>query len=292
MRTILAILLIILSLFIHKIEGIFSKKYSAEHNKGGFVFTAFVSFFSMVVFLLKDLIGNPNGLQFEKPMISLGLIAGACFAAASMTMYWVLEHGPYGLSSLVSSYGVLITIGHGLIVGERLSFLSWVGVVLICASLFLIMARRQEDEKIKISVQWLPVLVFSVLCTAAFGVLQRQQQIAFSNVYNNEFMVITLSVSAVLLFAAGVIKDGKYLKDVFKYGFFYAAGGGVANGVTNFLTLLVYTLVPISFAAPMKTGISIVMAFLIARLIFKEKYTLRQCCGVALGCIALILFNI
>lgn len=292
MRTVLAILLITLSLFIHKIEGIFSKKYSAKHDKGGFVFTAFVSFFSMVVFLLKDLISDANGLQFDKPLITFGLIAGVCFATASMTMYWVLGHGPYGLSSLVSSYSVLITVGHGLIIGERLSLLSWVGVLLICASLFLIMARREADEKTKISASWLAVLVFSVLCAAVFGVLQRQQQIAFSNAYNSEFMVITLSVSALLLFVAGVIKDGKHVKDVFKYGFFYAAGGGVANGVTNFLTLFVYTLVPISFAAPMKTGISIVMAFLIARLIFKEKYTLRQYCGVALGCIALILFNI
>jgi glucose uptake protein GlcU len=105
-------------------------------------------------------------------------------------------------------------------------------------------------------------------------------------------MVITLAVSSLILLTVGLIKDGKCLKTVFKNGFFYAAGGGVANGVTNFLSLLVYTLVPISFAAPVKTGISIVIAFLIAVLIFKEKYTFRQYCGVILGCIALVLFNI
>lgn len=292
MKTVFAVILIILSLFIHKIEGVFSKKYGAKHDKGGFVFTAIISLFSMLFFLFEDLITDANGLQFEQTLIYYGLIAGVCFATASMTMYWVLGHGPYGLSNLISSYSVLITIGYGLVIGESLSVLSWIGVILICVSLSLIMTRNQEDEKLKITVKWLAVLVFSVLCAAAFGVLQRQQQIVFFSVYDNEFMVITLTVSALLLFVFGVIKDGKYIKDAFKYGFFYAAGAGVANGVTNFLTLFVYTLVPISFAAPMKTGISIVIAFLLARLIFKEKYTLRQYIGVALGCIALILFNI
>ena len=84
---------------------------------------------------------------------------------------------------------------------------------------FLIMTRKQSDEKLRITVKWLAVLIFSVLCAAAFGVLQRQQQIDFSNAYDNEFMVITLTVSSLLLFIAGVIKDGKNLKDVFKYGF-------------------------------------------------------------------------
>lgn len=292
MKTVFAIFLMILGLFIHRIEGVFTKKYGTKHDKGGFVFTSIISFFSMLFFLCKDLITDANGLQSEKSLIYFGVIAGVCFATASMTMYWVLAHGPYGLSSLISSYSVLITIGHGLITGEKLSILSWVGIVLICISLVFIMAREHVDEKLKVSAKWLAVLVFSVLCAAAFGVLQRQQQIDFSNAYNNEFMVITLAVSSLLLFIAGVIKDGKYLKDVFKYGFFYAAAGGVANGATNFLTLFVYTLVPISFAAPMKTGISIVIAFLIARLIFKEKYTVLQYFGVALGCIALILFNI
>lgn len=292
MKTAFAIFLMILGIFIHKIEGVFTKKYGTKHNKGGFVFTSIISFFSMLFFLCKDLVTDASGLQFEKSLMCFGLIAGVCFATASMTMYWVLGHGPYGLSSLISSYSVLITIGHGLIIGESLSILSWVGVMLVCVSLFLIMTRKQSDEKLRITIKWLAVLIFSVLCAAAFGVLQRQQQIEFLNAYDNEFMVITLTVSSILLFTAGAIKDGKYLKDVFKYGFFYAAVGGVSNGATNFLSLFVYTLVPISFAAPMKTGIGIVISFLIARLIFKEKYTGRQYLGVAHGCIALVLFNI
>ena len=134
--------------------------------------------------------------------------------------------------------------------------------------------------------------IFAILTAGLYGILQRQQQVEFNSSLNNEFMIVVLAVSAITLFIIGVIKDGKDLKDIFKHGFFYAAGGGLSNGLTNFLTLYVYTLVPISFAAPMKTGIQILLSFVIARLIFKEKYSKRQYLGVALGTIALVLFNI
>ena len=292
MKTALAIFLIVLCVFFHKFEGIFTKKYSARYNKGGFIFTSIISFFSMLFFLLKDLIFDAKGLQFEKPLVVLGLISGFCFALASMTMCWVLGHGPYGFTNLISSFSVLIITGYGLLIGETLSFLSRVGILLIVVSLCLVMPREQKNEKTKVTAKWLIVLVFSTVCSATFGILQRQQQIEFSNAFDHEFMIVTLTVSAILLFAVGVIKDGRDLKFIFRYGFLYAAGGGTANGITNFLTLFVYTLVPISFAAPMITGMGIVISFLIARFIFKEVYTRRQYLGVALGCVAVVLYNI
>ena len=60
MKTAFAISLIILERFIHKIEGIFTKKYGAKYNKGGFIFTTMISFFSMLFFLCKDLITDAN----------------------------------------------------------------------------------------------------------------------------------------------------------------------------------------------------------------------------------------
>ncbi len=292
MKTGFAIAFMILSIVIHKFEGVFTKKYSAKNTKGGFIFTAIVSFFSMLFFLLMDFISDENGLHFGLPVLLWGFFSGVCFAAASMTMYWALEHGPYGLTTFISSLGILITIGYGIVIGEKVSLLSWIGIVLIGLSLYLIKARGGRRDKTKMTAKWMAVLVFSVLCSSAFSVLQRQQQRMFVNAYDNEFMIVTLSVSAVILFVAGMMKDGKFLKDIFRHGFLYAAGGGVSNGLTNLLTLLVYTMVPISFVAPMKTGMNIVIAFLIARLIFKEKYTVRQYVGVSLGCVALVLFNI
>lgn len=290
MTTVFAILLMTLSLLVHKFEGIFTKKYNGKHNKGEFIFTSIISLFSMIFFLAKDLITDKSGLQFGGPVIIYGVIGGIGFATASITMYYALKWGSFGLTSLLSSFGILITIAHGLFLGETISWLSWIGIALIGISIFLV--KGGKEEKVKFTTKWLIMTVFAILTAGLYGILQRQQQVEFNSSLNNEFMIITLGVSATCLFIVGVIKDGKHLKEVFKHGFLYAAGGGMANGLTNFLNLYVYTLVPISFAAPMKTGISILLSFIIANIIFKEKYSKKQYLGVVLGTTALILFNI
>ena len=290
MKTVFAIILMTIGLLVHKCEGIFTKKYNAKHNKGGFIFTAIVSLFSMIFFLANDLITDKNGLQFGMPVIIYGIIGGVFFSAACITMYYALQWGSFGLTNLLASFGILITIVHGLFLGETITWLSWVGISLIAISIFLVKGGEKED--IKFTPKWLIMTIFAILTAGVYGILQRQQQVEFNSSLNNEFMMVVLAVSAISLFIIGVIKDGKDLKDIFKHGFFYAAGGGISNGLTNFLTLYVYTLVPISFAAPMKTGIQILLSFVIASLIFKEKYSKRQYLGVALGTIALVLFNI
>ena len=60
----LPILLIIVSRSVHQLEGVFIKKYNAKHEKGGFIFTAIVSLFSMVFFLLADIFTDKSGLRF------------------------------------------------------------------------------------------------------------------------------------------------------------------------------------------------------------------------------------
>jgi drug/metabolite transporter (DMT)-like permease len=47
-----------------------------------------------------------------------------------------------------------------------------------------------------------------------------------------------------------------------------------------------------SFVAPTNAGVSIIISFALSKLIFKEKFSWLQYLGVALGGIALILFNI
>ena len=68
----LAWLLVLLSSGTSLIEGTLIKKYNAKHTKGGFIFTAMVSLFSMLFFVLTD----KGGLVFPAEMIPLGIISG------------------------------------------------------------------------------------------------------------------------------------------------------------------------------------------------------------------------
>ena len=285
------LLLIVISKIAHQCEGLFIKSYNAKNEKGGFIYTAILSLVSMVFFFLIDAITDSSGLQFSFPLILYGIGAGIAYCLASFLTYIALGCGSFVLSQLVLSYGILITVVHGLFLGETISLWGWIGVVLLVISLYLVNAKGKE-EGVKLTRKWVITITLSVVFAGAFAILQRQQQIAFSHQYDNEFMIIALAVSSVSLFIAGVIKDGKDLGLILKRGSLYAIGSGVSNGATNCLTLYVYTLAPISFVAPTGAGIAIIISFLISKFFFKEKFSKIQYLGVILGGIAVVLFNL
>ena len=284
-------IVIILSQIIAQFEGIFIKKYNTKHDKGGMIFTAIISVFSMIFFLLMDIITDKNGLQFNAPLIIYGVFAGIAFCLASFLTYIALGCGSFVLSRLILSYGVLITVAHGLFLREPITVWGWIGIALIVASLYFVKGDS-EDGKVTISTKWIVTIGLSVLFAGIFGILQRQQQIQFSHQYDNEFMVITLAVSGLSLFVVGLIKDGKDLKYILKNGSLYSIGAGFSNGATNLLQLFAYTLLPMSLVAPMSSGSSIIISFMISKLIFKEKFSKLQYIGVILGGVALVLFNL
>ena len=69
-------------------------------------------------------------------------------------------------------------------------------------------------------------------------------------------------------------------------------GAGICNGAKNFVTLAVYLYIPISTAGPIKTGLGMVSAFVVALLLYKERYTKLQLIGVVLGAVAVVLLGL
>ena len=280
------LLCIFLSRLIHQAEGVLIKKYNQKYSAGGFLFTAIVSLFSMVFCLVTD----QNGLEFTDKLLLYGVLGGIGYSAASYLTYVALGYGSFVLLRLILSYGLLIPILHGLFLGETVTVFGWIGIALVICSLYFVKGEEKGDH-IKVTKKWVISISLSVLFAGLYGIMQRQQQVEFSGRYDNEFMVISLAVSAVSLFALGLIKEGKDLQ-VLKSCGLYALGAGISNGATNLLSLYVYTIAPMSFVAPMNAGVSMLISFLISKLIFREKFSKSQYFGVILGAVALMLVNI
>ena len=97
------------------------------------------------------------------------------------------------------------------------------------------------------------------------------QQFEYNDVYSNEFMIISLGVSAIVLLIAGFIKDGKKNFDTLKNCGFYAVGAGLSNGMTSTLSLITTAVMPISIVSPTRAGIKIMFSFLLSVFFYKEK---------------------
>lgn len=284
----MAMLLIIVSVCTSLAEGIFIKKYNSRHSKGGFLFTGLISLFSMMYFIVT----NTDGFYCPAEVIPYAVIAGILYCSASFLTYVALSCGSFAMSMLILSYGIVFSIGYGIIfLKEPATLYTYIGLAIIMVSLYLVRGAKDASGK-KFSVKWLVCILLSVFGSGMFGVIQRMQQIRFENSCTNEFMIIALGLSAAALLIVGFIKDGKDLKYIVKNGSLYAILAGFSNGATNGLSLIVNTMIAISIASPTRAGVKIILSFIMSKLIFKEDFLKRQIVGILLGAVGLVFLNI
>lgn len=284
----LVLALSVLSNLVHQVEGILIKKYNTRYDKGGSVFIAIVSLFSMIFFVITD----KGGFDFRLSMLPYGIISGICYCTASLATFVALGAGPFGISKLLLSYTGIFSISYGLFFRhEKPSTLALIGIALMLISIYFNRKPNNENEK-KASFKWAICIILTIVCSGMFGVLQKLQQDVFNNEVNNEFMIVSLGFSAITLFIAGFIRDGKDTLYILKNGAPYASCAGLSNGLTNFINIIVNGMaINFSTLSPLRTGLGMIITFIISIFFFKEKLLKRQIFGVALGTLALILLN-
>lgn len=281
-------LLIVLKTIANVSESVLIKKYNAKHSAGGMFFTGILSFFALAFFFVSD----KNGLNFPTYMFPYAVTYGLIYCISYFLTFVALACGPFTLSMLIISYSLVFTILYGIIfLHEPVSVFTCVGFVLLMISLFFVRGNKDEEEK-EFSVKWLISIIVVTLGNGLLAIIQKVQQLKFNNECNNEFMIVALAVSTAVLLIGGIIKDRKQLKEIIRYGIPYAGTAGVANGVNNLLAIVVNNLLPLSVVSPVCSGMRIVVSFLSATVLFKEKYMKRQIVGVGMGVLALVFLNL
>lgn len=290
------------------VESVFLKQYNNKHDKGNFIFMAFISLFSMSVFLITD----TGGFNVPPTLWIYAILAGVLYCSASFLTFVAFGCGSFALSSLILGYAMVFSIGYGLFfLGEAANIFTYIGLALIMLSLYLTRAKKEKDEAEdktdatdggeqlakprgakSVNLKWVICIGLSVVGSGMYGVLSRMQQIVFNNECNNEFMVITLGFSALCLFAVGFVREGRDFLYVMKHGALWGALAGCSNGLNNMLGLILNLMMAISISAPVKAGARVIASFVISMLIFKERFERRQVVGVILGTVALVLLNL
>lgn len=295
MTQLLGYLLILVFTVLQLGESMVVKAYAKRYGSGGMLMNAVIALFAALFFLVSDFI-KPETRGFNVPleMLPLALINACLFGAGFYFAFLAFRVGPYGLTRLISSFSLLFTIFYGIFaLDEETTALTYIGIVMILAAMILInyqsIKKTDSTEENGVSLKWMIYLAITVISNGFIGILTRMQQIRFENACSNEFQMISIGGSFILLAVLGVIIDRDKLRDVAKNGILYGLLGGLCNGGKNFVTLIIYLCLPLSVVSPTKTGIGMISAFLVAAIYYKEKYTVLQKIGVLLGVGAVIL---
>lgn len=287
----LIILLTVADVIGISLQNVLKKGYdNRSASPGVFYFGAVMSVSAMLVFLLNGI----GSLCFVPAVLPYSAGFAVSYFAAIAGQFLALRYGPLSLTSLIGSYSLLLPTLYGLIfLHDDISPLFFPGLALLALSLLLIYLKRNREKSVTaISSKWIVFLVIGFVGNGMCSVVQKMQQNSMNGQFKNELMVYALLMIAVLMLLSGRIAERGQLRTTLKEGWKFAIPCGLCNGVVNLLTMVLAGRMAASVEFPILSAGSLVVTFLFSVFLYREKLSLRQWIGAAVGVASIVLLSI
>ena len=254
------------------------------------VFNAIRSCTALILFALIAAFG----FAFHLPTVLFGALYGVSLCVSMYTGYQALCRGPMALTSMLVSFSVIIPLIWGITVGnETLKSLQYPALILLFLAIILtnadkIKAKRDTQTNYFL---WLLFVAITFICNGACSILQKQHQTLYPEAYSREFMLFAMLLcSVVFLISAFRRISPKELKGI--KGKRYGVLSGLANGIANFLTLVLAGMENASVLFPIISAGTLLAALLCGKLLFKEKLRVNHYAALAAGIVAVVLLKL
>lgn len=284
-------LLLLLTIFGVSIQSVSIKAYGNKTGaKGRFIYLA-ISRLAGVIFL----ICTAGKLCFKPDIIPYAVIFGIFYSVCAVFSFLSINSGPLTLTSLITSYSLMLPTAYGLIfLDDPISGGFVPGFILLLISLMLI-NKKSDNSGVKITPKWILFVLITFLANGGCSIIQTIQRNAFKNVdgmYRNEFMIIAFALFVVVISVLSLCTERKEIAFCAKKGWFLAIICGIANTVVNLLTMVLQSYIPVSVLFPLVSGGGLILTYFLSRFIYKEKLSVVQNIGFILGVFSVIFLNI
>lgn len=268
-------------------QSVIKKHYNNKsQNKGVFIFSAMTVLAACAFFVFS----SGFKLRFTLEILPYALGFAASYGTATVASFIAIRSGSLSLTSLVTSYSLIIPTFYGIIfMNESASVWLWIGLALLAVSLFLINSKQGE---LKITFKW---VIFALLAFAGNGIcstVQTVQQRTFDGQYKSELMIIALAIVALVLFGIAFFTERDGFKPCLKCGAHWMLLCGAANGAVNLFVMLLSVRMNASLMFPLISAGGIILTWVVSRFLYKEKLTMQQNIALVLGVAAVVFMNI
>lgn len=267
-------------------QGVLSKQYNIVAGKPKVFFFAGISAFSALVIFLFSSGGNlVVSKEYLPYSIGFGIAYVSTLAGEVLSIRW----GALSITTLVSSYSLIIPAFYGIIMlGEKLSGIGIVGICCLICSIFLI---NDTKENAAFSFKYVISLIVMFVGNGMCSTIMKMQQNSCGGRYKNEFMIVALLIAgSVFMIISVAVREKR--KEGLRACLGLGALKGTANGIVNALVLVLTGLIPNIILFPSVSAGGIVLGFLIAVCVYKERLSKRQLVGYVIGTVSVILLNL
>ena len=264
-------------------KKIFNQK---SDGRGAYLFTA-VSVLAAAAFFV---VAGEKPYHFQWAWVPYSLGFAVSYGMASIGTFLAIQYGSMSLTSLATSYSLIIPTLYGLLfLNEQGGFFLYLGLVLLMISLVLINTKKGD---MAISFKWAVFALIAFLGNGICSTVQKMQQIAFDGAAKNEFMIVALLVVAAFLFLISLKGERQSWKPCLEKGLLWMVICGVTNGAVNLFVMILSGKMATSVMFPLISAGGILLTTFVGTLAFREKLTLKQYIGVFLGAGAVVFLNL
>ena len=289
----MGVLYLITIIFGISIQSVLKKGYSIK-NKGLGVFT--FSTVSVMTACLFFIVKSGFKFNFAPEILPYAFGFAAAYCSATIFGFLAILSGPLSLTSLATSYSLLIPTFWGIIFDkDPTSVWLYVGLVLLAASLVFINLKDKKptaESETKITLRWAIFAILALVTNGACSTIQPAQTEKFGGAYDSVFMVIALAIVTLFLFCFILFKERGEIIPSVKCGAHLMVLCGLANGLVNLFVMIASTIIPNSVMFPLISAGGIVLTWIISVFLYKEKLSMKQNIGLVLGIVSIVFLNL
>lgn len=259
--------------------------------------TFFFAFISCIFADLFFVFASGFKFDFNKDIIIYSVFFALSYSLAVLFLTFAYKEGSFSFSGLVISYSLLLPTLYGIIfLRDDTSLFFYIGLALLCIATFLICYKKENKNapgnNKSLNFKWVMFISLAFIGNGFCTIFQTTEQTLFNGMYKNEFMIIALSISALVFLIFSLFMEKKHIKDGFRPSILFGSISGLFNGALNLFVMYSVNHLNSSIVFPLISGGGLILTFFIARIFFKEKYSLVQYFGFIISVASVVLLNL
>ncbi len=274
-------LLLVASSLCNAMKNVYAKKSNAYINEKHNIYT-YNFYMFLIAFLVMLFFGLFSWTGISLQTVIMGTVNGAFLIIAQIILIKATNIGDVSVSSLFYSCGFLVpTFASVFMYDEQISFIQVIGVILIIVS-FAVTVEKKE----KATAKWFVLAVSLLLCNGVLGLVQKMFRMSEFRHQQSCFQLITFFIGMIFAFCLMPKKNMSLPSKGFLTTVF---GSGIALVLLNVINVYVSGVLPAIIVFPCTNGGGIIASAILARILIREKISLRKKAGIAIGVAAICL---